>query len=115
MPDLPFITKEFLQQLYDKTKNEDVLIIPSISSHKDSGTAALYLRQRDLLTFQFGIDSCNLFQAEAEKKELNYRILHFDPYARDLDTLNDVKYLKEHLTMVPNPKLFVTILDQLDM
>ena len=115
MPDLPFVSKRFLQQLFDKIRNEDILIIPSISSDKGLGTAALYLRQRKLLSFQFGIDSCNLFQAEAEKKKLRYRILHFDPYARDLDTLNDVKYLKKHLTMVPEPKRYSIILDQLDI
>lgn len=115
MPDLPFITKNFLQQLLDKTKHEDILIIPSISSGKGLGTAALYLRQHNLLSFQFGLDSCNLFQAEAEKKKLRYRILHFDPYARDLDTLNDVKYLKKHLTMVPEPGRFITTLNQLDI
>jgi 2-phospho-L-lactate guanylyltransferase (CobY/MobA/RfbA family) len=115
MPDLPFVSKRFLQQLFDKIRNEDILIIPSISSDKGLGTAALYLRQRELLSFQFGIDSCNLFQAEAEKNKLRYRILHFDPYARDLDTVDDVKYLKKHLTMVPVPKRYSIVLDQLDI
>ncbi len=115
MPDLPYISQEFLQQLLKETVNTDVLIVPSISSDKNSGTAALYLKNRNFLSFQFGENSSKRFQTEANSKSLKYRVLDFDPFARDLDTINDVKYLKKHLTMVFQPTRFRRILEQIDV
>jgi len=110
MPDLPFITKAFLDSLLNKISTDDVLVIPSISGDHSMGTAILYLKRPHLLTFQFGENSSLRFQAEAEKKGLNYRVLHFDPFARDLDTLRDVRYLKQHIKMVYEPDRFAGIL-----
>lgn len=115
LPDLPYISQEFFQHLFREAKKCDVLIVPSISSDKNLGTAALYLKDRNLLSFQFGRNSSKRFQAEANKKELKFRILNFDPFARDLDTLTDVEYLKQHLTMVIEPGRFRKILEQLDI
>ncbi len=115
MPDLPYISQEFLQQLLKETIYTDVLIVPSISSDKNSGTAALYLRNRNFLSLQFGENSSKRFQAEANTKNLKYRVLNFDPFARDLDTINDVKYLKQHLTMVFQPTRFRRILEQIEL
>lgn len=115
MPDLPYISQEFLQQLLKETIYTDVLIVPSISSDKNSGTAALYLRNRNFLSLQFGENSSKRFQAEANSKNLKYRVLNFDPFARDLDTINDVKYLKQHLTMVFQPTRFRRILEQIEL
>lgn len=115
MPDLPFLKQEFFQNLFREASNEDVLIIPSISSHKDFGTAALYLRQPNLIPFQFGKNSSRRFQKEANLKNLKYRILHYEPFARDIDTLNDVKYLKKHLTMVFDSDNFSRILEQMNI
>ena len=115
MPDLPYISQEFLQQLLKETIYTDVLIVPSISSDENSGTAALYLRNRNFLSLQFGENSSKRFQAEANTKNLKYRVLNFDPFARDLDTINDVKYLKQHLTMVFQPTRFRRILEQIEL
>ena len=115
MPDLPFLTQKFFQNLFRETRDEDVLIIPSISSHKDFGTAALYLKQPNLLSFQFGKNSSKRFQKEADLKNLKYRILHYEPFARDIDTLNDVKYLKKHLTMVFNSDNYNQILKKMNI
>ncbi len=115
MPDLPFLKHEFFHNLFKETRDEDVLIIPSISSHKDFGTAALYLRQPNLLSFQFGKNSSRRFQKEADSRNLKYRILHCEPFARDIDTLNDVKYLKKHLTMVFDSDNFSRILEQMSI
>ncbi len=115
MPDLPFISQKSFQFLFKETTDVDVLIIPSISSDQDLGTAALYLRRHNLLSFQFGRSSCERFQAEADSKNLKYRVFHLDPFARDLDTLNDVKYLKQHLTKAYEPGRFRRILEQLDI
>ena len=104
----------FFYKLLAEAQNYDMMIIPSISSDENLGTAALYLKKRNLVSFQFGRDSCERYQAEANRKNLKFRVLNFDPFARDLDTLNDVKYLKENLTMIIKPERFRKILEQLD-
>jgi 2-phospho-L-lactate guanylyltransferase len=110
MPDLPFITQEFLYSLLSRISNEDVIIIPSISGNDSSGTAILFLKHPNLLTFQFGENSNLKFQKEAENSGLKYQIIHSDPFARDLDTLDDVRYLKQHIKMVYEPDRFVRLL-----
>ncbi|MFX1515622.1 MAG: hypothetical protein ACFFC6_04875 [Promethearchaeota archaeon] len=115
LPDLPFISQVFFHKLIAEAENYDMLIVPSISSDKNLGTAALYLKKRNLLSFQFGRNSCERYQVEARKKGLKFQLLTFDPFARDLDTLNDVKYLKQHLKSIVKPEPFQKILEQLDM
>ncbi|MFX0207698.1 MAG: hypothetical protein ACFFDT_17045 [Candidatus Hodarchaeota archaeon] len=110
MPDLPFITQEFLYSLLSRISNEDIIIIPSISGNQSAGTAILYLKHPNLLTFQFGENSNLKFQKEAENIGLKYHVIHSDPFARDLDTLNDVKYLKQHINMVYEPDRFEELL-----
>ncbi|MFX0049666.1 MAG: hypothetical protein ACFE8U_00105 [Candidatus Hermodarchaeota archaeon] len=110
MPDLPFITQEFLYSLLFRISNEDVIIIPSISGDQSAGTAILYLKRPNLLTFQFGENSNLKFQKEAENLGLKYHVIHSDPFARDLDTLDDVKYLKQHIKMVYEPDRFEGLL-----
>ncbi|MFX1282179.1 MAG: hypothetical protein ACFFB5_00930 [Promethearchaeota archaeon] len=115
MPDLPYISQEFLQQLVNETVNNDVLIVPSISSDENSGTAALYLKKPDLLSFQYGKYSSKRFQSEANSKNLKCHVINFDPFARDLDTINDVEYLKQHLMLVFEPNRFRKILEQIEV
>ncbi|MFW9904560.1 MAG: hypothetical protein ACFFFH_09530 [Candidatus Thorarchaeota archaeon] len=115
LPDLPFISQVFFHELIDETDKYDMLIVPSISSDKNLGTAALYLKKRNLISFQFGRNSCERYQAEARKTNLKFRLLTFDPFARDLDTLNDVKYLKQHLKSIIKPEPFIKVLEQLDI
>lgn len=115
MPDLPFINQEFFQLMTNIIKSIDVLIIPSISSDDSSGTAVLYLKQRNLLSFQFGKNSSRQYRVEADHKHLKYRVLHLDPFARDLDTFNDVQFLKQHLSLVLNPNPFNEILKNLEI
>ncbi|MFX0119012.1 MAG: hypothetical protein ACFFAM_05520 [Promethearchaeota archaeon] len=115
MPDLPYISEVFFEKLLNEIQNNDVLIIPSISNDQNRGTTALFLKRSDLLSFQFGMNSCTKFQREANLKNLKYRVLKFDPFARDLDTLNDVKYLKKHLSMVFESNHLARILEQIDI
>ncbi|MHA2225634.1 MAG: hypothetical protein ACXAC8_10550 [Candidatus Hodarchaeales archaeon] len=115
MPDLPFIDRSFFHLLNKEATDVEVIIIPSISSNGELGTAALYLEQPNLLSFQFGENSNKRFQAEAKSKNLRYHIFHNDPFARDLDTITDIKYLKEHLTMTFEPSRFNGVLNKLDM
>jgi 2-phospho-L-lactate guanylyltransferase len=115
LPDLPFISQVFFHQLLNEAKECDMLIVPSISSDKNLGTAVLYLKKRTLVSFQFGRNSCERYQVEARKKDIKFRLLTFDPFARDLDTLNDVKYLKRHLKSITNPEPFKKILEQLNL
>lgn len=115
LPDLPFISQVFFQQLIAEANKYDMLIVPSISSDKSLGTAALYLKKRNLVSFQFGRNSCERYQVEARKRGLKFRLLTFDPFARDLDTLNDVRYLKRHLKSIVKPEPFKKVLEQLDL
>ncbi|MFX1537469.1 MAG: hypothetical protein ACFFDI_24950 [Promethearchaeota archaeon] len=109
------VPTESPDKLLNEAKECDMLIVPSISSDKNLGTAALYLKKRTLVSFQFGRNSCKRYQVEARKKDLKFRLLTFDPFARDLDTLNDVKYLKRHLKSIINPEPFRKLLEQLDI
>ncbi|MHA1228086.1 MAG: hypothetical protein ACTSPV_15185, partial [Candidatus Hodarchaeales archaeon] len=112
MSDLPFIKEDFFVKLLREEFREDIIIVPSISSNTDDiGTAILYLRKYNLIDFHYGKNSCLLFQEEAVNKNLKIKILHLEPYARDLDTLKDMKYLKQHLEMIYNPESFGRLLD----
>ena len=115
LPDLPFISQVFFQELIAEANKYDMLIVPSISSDENLGTAALYLKKRNLVSFQFGRNSCERYQVEARKRDLKFRLLTFDPFARDLDTLNDVRYLKQHLKSIVKPEPFKKVLEQLDL
>ncbi|MFX1505902.1 MAG: hypothetical protein ACFFDC_07285 [Promethearchaeota archaeon] len=115
LPDLPFISEDFFHKLLNEASQYDMLIVPSISSDKNLGTAALYLKNRTMVSFQFGRNSSERYQLEAKKNNLKVRLLTFDPFARDLDTLNDVKYLKQHLKAIIKPEPFRKVLEQLDI
>jgi len=114
MPDLPFLSFDFLTTLQERTKNLDLLIVPSISGESGAiGTAMLYMRQPNLASFHFGKNSNFQHQKEAQKLNLKYKILDVDPYARDLDTLTDLQYLQQHLKMVNEPSRFENILENI--
>jgi 2-phospho-L-lactate guanylyltransferase len=114
MPDLPFLTIDFLTMLRKNIEKVDLLIVPSISRESDNvGTAMLYIRRSNLASFHFGKNSKNLHQKEAELQNLNYHILEVDPFARDLDTLSDLQYLQENLKLVNEPNRFANILKNL--
>jgi 2-phospho-L-lactate guanylyltransferase len=115
LPDLPFISQDFFHKLLTEANQYDMLIIPSISSDKNLGTAVLYLKKRNMVSFQFGRNSSERYQVEAKKNNLKYCLLTFDPFARDLDTLNDVRYLKQHLEEITKPEPFRKVLEQLDI
>jgi 2-phospho-L-lactate guanylyltransferase len=115
MPDLPFLDPVFFHTILKETKNVDALIIPSVSQNNDFGTAALYLREPNLLKFEFGNNSSRRFQYKAESIGLKYKLLNLSPYSRDLDTLDDVKYLEQHLSQVIEPELYSNILNQIDL
>ncbi|MHA1974069.1 MAG: hypothetical protein ACTSW1_13810 [Candidatus Hodarchaeales archaeon] len=112
MSDLPFITEDLFINLMREKFKEDIVIVPSISSNtEDIGTAMLYLKKSNLVDFHYGKNSFFFFQEEAVRKKLKVKTLHLEPYARDLDTLKDMKYLKQHLEMVYNPKPLGKLLD----
>lgn len=114
MPDLPFLSFEFLVMLKEKIENNDLIIVPSISGELGNiGTAMLYMRQPNLVSFSFGKNSSDQHQKEAQELNLQYKILEFDPYARDLDTLPDLQYLQDHLKMVDEPIRFESLLKNL--
>ncbi len=114
MPDLPFLNQIFFHTLFNEIENTDIVIIPSSSQNNDFGTAALYMSEPDLLEFDFGKNSCHRFKNKAASKGFKYKILDLIPYNRDLDTLDDVKYLERHLHQVFKPEMYSEILNQID-
>ncbi len=107
MPDLPFLTQTALSTLIEKTSNNDVLIVPSITGENEyTGTSMLYLRSPSLLSFEFGVDSHVKFQKTAQEKKLIHQLLNFDPFARDIDTIGDLKYLKDRIESSNNPEKY---------
>jgi len=114
MPDLPFLNQVFFHTLFKEIENTDIVIIPSLSQNNDFGTAALYMRKPDLLKFDFGGKSSHRFQNKADLKGFKYKILDLVPYNRDLDTLDDIKYLERHLFQVFEPRMYSEILNQID-
>lgn len=115
MPDLPYITEEFIETLIVEIQTEDVTLVPSISMEDSNGTAILYMKQPHLLSFQFGENSYLKYQAAARKATLNLRVLKYDPFARDLDTVNDVRYLQQHIHLIHNPGRFTDVLSNLSI
>ncbi|MHA1941339.1 MAG: 2-phospho-L-lactate guanylyltransferase [Candidatus Hodarchaeales archaeon] len=111
MPDLPFLTKSSLIDLLGKTPNNDVLIVPSITGKNDyTGTSMLYLRSPTLLSFEFGVNSHEKYQKAAQERNLQYELVNSDPYARDIDTLRDLKYLMDRIEEIHNTKLYSDLL-----
>lgn len=115
MPDLPFIDEEFVKTLIMGIQTEEVTLVPSISLDDSKGTAILYMKEPHLLSFQFGENSCLKYQAAARKATLNLRVLKCDPFARDLDTINDIRYLQQHLHLIHNPRRFTNVLSHLSI
>ncbi|MFW9856171.1 MAG: NTP transferase domain-containing protein, partial [Candidatus Thorarchaeota archaeon] len=115
MPDLPFITKEFIETITTEIQTEDLLLVPSISEDDSKGTAILYMKQPQLLSFQFGKKSSLKYQAAAKKAALRIRVLEYDPYARDMDTINDVYYLQQNLHLINDPGRYIDLLSYLSM
>ncbi len=113
MPDLPFLNQVFFEEIFNKIDDREIIIIPSISQNNDLGTAALYLKKPTVLKFNFGVKSSHHFQAKAELKGLNYEILNISPYNRDLDTPEDIKYLKQNIDQVIEPEQYLAILNHL--
>ncbi len=112
MPDLTFLSVEFIQSMFIYTKNTDLLIVPSISNNGGKrGTALLYMSRPDLVPFCFGETSNKRYIEEAKIKNLNFQVKDFDPQARDMDTLEDVQYFHEHLADISAPNRYEKILE----
>jgi 2-phospho-L-lactate guanylyltransferase (CobY/MobA/RfbA family) len=114
MPDLPFLNQVFFEDIFKNINDREIIIIPSISQNNDFGTAALYLKRPNMLKFNFGMRSSRHFQVEAELKGLDYKILNLSPYSRDLDTPEDIKYLRQNINQVIEPKQYMKILNKID-
>ncbi|NHJ03077.1 MAG: hypothetical protein EAX86_13150 [Candidatus Heimdallarchaeota archaeon] len=115
MPDLPFLTQNYLKNTLKKAQSTDILIVPSISIYPSQGTAILYLKKPDLLSFAFGEGSRNHFQKQAEMNNLNYIVSESDPFAHDLDTIEDVKFLENQIQQVSDPRRYISVLKELNL
>ncbi len=115
MPDLPFLTRDYIQKILKKAQSTDVLIVPSISMFPSEGTAILYLKKPGLLSFAFGEGSFFHFRSQAERRNLNYVILESEPFAHDLDTLEDVKFLEDKIQEVSDPERYISVLKELNI
>jgi 2-phospho-L-lactate guanylyltransferase (CobY/MobA/RfbA family) len=113
MPDLPFFSVECLQLLIKHTQTKELLIVPSISeSDEKKGTAMLYMNRPGLLPFCFGLKSKDQFLQAARERKLKFEVIDIDPCARDLDTPDDIKYLRNHLSIVNGSKIYKKFLEK---
>ena len=111
MPDLPFLSVNFLQSLVNYTNNADLLIVPSISnSGGNKGTAMLYMAQPTLIPFYFGKNSNKRYVDKAMTNNIEFVVKEFDPEARDIDTVKDLQYLQDHLDQTDTPESYAKIL-----
>ena len=114
MPDLPFLSTNFIQSLVNNINETEVLIVPSLSDDMmKRGTALLYMRRPDLIPFYFGETSNRRFIEEVKTKKLKFHVLESDLEAKDIDTLEDVQYLYKHLDDVASPNLYEQVLTNL--
>lgn len=114
MPDLPFLTGSSLSNLLEKAHLNEVLIVPSITGENDySGTSMLFLTSPTLIPFEFGVNSHLNFQKTALKRDLQYELVHSDPYARDLDTLQDLQYLQNRIENINNSEYYSKLLQKI--
>ncbi len=93
--DLPMLTAEDLCLLADFAPEANgILVVPD---HHMTGTNALYLSNPDLLPTAFGKNSCALHCALAEERELDHVIYLNAHIQHDLDTPEDLTYLRNSL------------------
>jgi 2-phospho-L-lactate guanylyltransferase (CobY/MobA/RfbA family) len=111
MPDLPFLSVTFLQSLVNYTNKTDLLLIPSISDDgSKKGTAMLYMGHPNLIPFYFGENSNKRFIKEAKAKNIEFLVKEYDPQARDLDTVGDLRYLQDNLEQTDTSESYEKIL-----
>lgn len=97
MPDLPFLSPSSVRELMNKTANYEALIVPSYLSELNNGTSALFLNLPFPHEFCYGLNSHERHKEIFLTNNIKYESLLIEAMARDLDTLSDFNYLKDHL------------------
>lgn len=93
--DLPMLTVEDLRLLSDFAPAENgILLVPD---HHMTGTNALFFSWPDLMPTAFGMNSCALHCALAEERNLKQVIYLNTHIQHDLDTPEDLVYLRDSL------------------
>ena len=93
--DLPMLTAEDLRLLSDFAPAENgILLVPD---HHMTGTNALFFSWPDLMPTAFGMNSCALHCALAEERNLKQVIYLNTHIQHDLDTPEDLVYLRDSL------------------
>lgn len=91
--DLPFLTMKNIHEMYELSKNCDVVIAPS----KDGGTNAILTQFPLQIPYLFGRNSFEKYKDEIRKRNLSVGIYESKTISFDVDTINDVKFYKEKL------------------
>ena len=93
--DLPMLTVEDLRLLAEYVPEENgILLVPD---HHMTGTNALFFSWPDLMPIAFGMNSCALHCALAEERNLKQVIYLNTHIQHDLDTPEDLVYLRDSL------------------
>ncbi|NMC16715.1 MAG: 2-phospho-L-lactate guanylyltransferase [Chloroflexi bacterium] len=93
--DLPMLTVEDLRLLAEYVPEENgILLVPD---HHMTGTNALFFSWPDLMPTAFGMNSCALHCALAEERNLKQVIYLNTHIQHDLDTPEDLVYLRDSL------------------
>jgi len=93
--DLPLLIAEDLRLLSGFTPAENGMLL--VPDYRMTGTNALFLSRSDLMPTAFGNNSCALHCALAEERRLQHVIYLNTHIQHDLDTPEDLLYLRESL------------------
>lgn len=91
--DLPFLCSDDLSQLIQKIKSPPEIIITP--DRNKNGTNVLLIHPVGILDYDFGNWSFRKHIEQAERKKIRVEIYNNENLAFDLDTPNDMEYLKQ--------------------
>lgn len=95
--DLPLLSKEDIQTLIGAAEDPPVVVL--VPDRREAGTNALLVRPTGLLDYDFGTDSFNRHQEQAEKLGARVEVRLMATLALDLDLPEDLEELREQIDL----------------
>jgi 2-phospho-L-lactate/phosphoenolpyruvate guanylyltransferase len=92
--DLPLLAPEDLQEMIQQASDPPVVVIAP--DRRKQGTNALLIKPTGLISYQFGEDSFSKHCSQAEKFNLNLKIVISESLGLDLDFPEDLEELEQY-------------------
>src|SRR5512133_846548 len=92
--DLPLLAPEDLQEMIQQASDPPVVVIAP--DRRKQGTNALLIKPTGLISYQFGEDSFSKHCSQAEKFNLNLKIVISESLGLDLDFPEDLDELEQY-------------------